>query len=53
MELVNLYLIKIYISSHFPISTYLNVAPIAHLVGRKSYTSLPETQNIEALITVK
>jgi hypothetical protein len=55
MELVNLYLIKIYmcISSCFPIITYLNVAPVAHLAGRKSYTSLPETRKIEALVTVK
>jgi hypothetical protein len=53
MEFVNLYLIKTYISSHFPIITYLSVASIAHLVGRKCYTSLPETQKIEALITVQ
>jgi hypothetical protein len=31
MELVNLYFIKIYISSHFRIITYLKIASIAHL----------------------
>jgi hypothetical protein len=53
MELVSLYIINIYISSHFSIITYLNVASIAHLAGKKSFTSLPETQKMEALITVK